>query len=245
MTTDITTTEEGIKKLAELENVAKRSLKRSKEAFDEAMFALIEIRDNNLWVYARDEDDVLLLDYKNARFKEDYLYLFCRRTGISQSTIYEDIGTVRVMHYLGWSNDQIAEVGVKELKPVQSLIRIDGRSKAVVLPPPEVVEKLPPGDTVEERIIKKVEEVFVDPPEPLSPSDRRKAMVVDTGLAPDVQFFESGSGDVWYTYDHNETHWDGILISAEIYAEINDEAREYLVKKLKIQEYTRRDDGDD
>ncbi len=245
MTTDITTTQEGIGKLAELEGVAKKNLRSSKEAFDTAMFALATIRDENLWIYARDEDDVLLMDYKNARFKDDYLYHFCRRNGISISSIYEHLGTLEIMHYLGWTNDKIANVGVKELKPVQALVRIDGRNEEIKLPPPEVIEKLPPGDTPVERIAKKVEEVFVDPPEPLSPSDRRKAMIVDTGVAPDTQFFESGSGDVWYTFDHNETHWDGILIPAEIYIEINNEAREYLVKKLKIQEYTRRDNGND
>lgn len=242
MTTDIITTQEGKKKLAELEGVASTNLHTSREAFDSAILALTEIRDEKLWHYAVDEDEVMLGDYTKPRFKEDYLRLFCRRNNISMSGTYGHLGTVETAHYLGITNDTIRDVGVRELSPVKRLVRIDGRSGEIKLPPPEVIERLPPGDTVRERIKAKVEEVFVNPPEKLSPSDALKAIVVDTGIDPDIHVFEAGDGDVWLTYEQGEYLWEGVVIPAEVYAKVTGEAREWLVKRLKITEYTRRKD---
>ncbi len=245
MTTDIITTQQGKDRLAELESVASENLHTSRQAFDRAILALTEIRDDGLWMYAIDEDGVMLQDYERPRFKEDYMYLFCRRNNISMSSTYDHLGTIAIMRHLGWTNEKISDVGVRRLKHVRKLIDIDGRSGEVKLPPPEVIEKLPPGDTIEERVNAKIEEVFIDPPEQLSPADALRSIVVDTGIAPDVNVFEAGNGDIWLTFDHCDEMWDGILIPAANYRELSDGARGWLDKKLKVTEYERRDSGID
>lgn len=234
---NIITTQEGKKKLKKLEDAAGKNLHTSREAFNDAMLALDEIRKENLWVYAVDEDGVMLMDYKKPRFKEDYLYLFCRRHGIGKSSTYKWLGIVDILHHLGITDEEIKKIGVREADPVQNLISIDGRSGEVKIAKPEVIEKLPPGDTPEERIAAKVREVYIDPPEPLSPADAFKAIVSDTGSGPSIAVWEVGDGDVWLSYEIDGDLWDGVLIPKGNYRSMSEAAREWLNKKLKIQEY--------
>jgi len=238
---NILTTQEGKKRLKELEGVAGENLHTSKEAFNSAMIALDEIRREKLWVYAIDEDDVMLMDYeKPPRFKEDYLYLFCRRNGIGKSSTYKWLGIVDILHHLGFEDDEIRQIGVREADPIRNLIKIDGRSEEVTISaPPEVIETLPPGETPKERIAAKVREVYIDPPEPLSPADAFKAIVADTGSGPSVGLFEAGDGDIWFNWEGNGEMWSDVLIPKENYESLPEAAREWLVKKLKIEEYTK------
>lgn len=237
----ILTVQDGKKRLGELEATAKENLHNSREFFSRAVVALDEIRKQRLWVYAVDEDGVMLQDYTRASFKRDYLYHFCRRNGISMSSVYDHLDTVTSAHLIGWDDEKIVEVGVHELKPLTNLVKVDGRSGEVWIAPEEIIEQLPPGDTPLERIAKKAEEVFVDPPEKLSPADALRALTKDLDGTPDVSFFESGNGDVWMVYNSDEHNWDGAIIPAENFRGMSDIARECLVKKLKIDEYTRRD----
>lgn len=241
MTTDIITTQEGKKRLARLEGIAGESLHTSKDAFNNAMLALDRIREEKLWHFAVDDDGVMLGDYAKPRFKEDYLRLFCARNGISVSSAYDHLDTITSCHLIGWDDDTIRQVGVREARPLKNLVRVDGRSGEVKTPPQEVIETLPPGETDMDRIRAKADEVFVHPEVPLTPADALRAVIVDTGMAPEVNIFEAGDGDVWLTFSHNNHNWDGVLIPEENYSGMSNQAREWLNKRLKIEEYSRGD----
>lgn len=237
--TDIITMQEGVGRLEELERYAIHHFGISREAFDEAIMAIWEIRNDGLWLYATDPDGTMYQDYKKPRFKDDYLYHFGKRVGRSVSSIYEHLGTIDSWQALGLPMDELYEVGVKRARPVQILAPIDGRTGELRLPSPEVLDTLPgdPGDDPIERVRMKVEETLIHPPEPLAPSDVRKAFRVDTRIEPDVSIWETLEDGLWAQWG---PMWDGRIISEPTWTHMPPGLREYVLVKLHAQEYGNR-----
>lgn len=234
--------------LDRLENIAANAFRASEKALKDGVKALWHIRESNLWEYARDDDDVRLKDKEHGSWSE-YLRLLVRRKNISRSGLYDHLGTVDV-----WVKALKREIDELDQLPsmsvagyIKEVIDYDGRSKEVRLPPPEVIERLPPpasdvvGKDPEEVIISRVnalvDEAFIQPAVPLTKTDIRKMLRTDVGGDPDIQFFESGKGEVWGQIEGNGTVWDGVVIPAEQYAGIPEALRKHIAKKLNILPY--------
>ena len=230
---EVLSVEDGIALLSQKEEIAACNLHTSERAFSEAIVALAEIESRALWHYAVDADGIMLRDYQKPRFKEDYLNgIFCARNGISISSVYDHLATMRSWRALNRPMDQLVEVGVRRAKPVQDLLPVDGRSGEIKMPTQAVIESLPgePEDDPIDRINMKIDEVLVQPAEPLRPADTRKAMLNDTGHETNIEVFEAKAGDIWAVCDD----WDGVVIVAEKWQAMPEELKEFFTKKLKI-----------
>lgn len=238
--TDIITIQEGVKKLKSLEARAERRFRYSGRAFTDAMLALYEIREERLWMYAVDEDGVMFGDYEHPRFKEDYLYHFAKRINRSVSSLYEHFNTIDSWRLLPRRQpEELREVGIQRARPVQDLVHVDGRSGEIKTAPPEVIASLPgeEDDDPLERISQKVEEVYINPPEPMPASDIRRSFKVDTGIEPDISVWETKSQGVWASCG---AEWDGAIIPAETWSTLPDELKDHIIKRLKAQPYNQK-----
>ena len=232
----VVTVQQGKRRLARLESVAAGRFRRSSKDFDRGMRTLRTIRDTGAWHYALDDDDVMLSDYQRPKW-EHYIRLFCDKHRIGRSTTFAALNTIDTWYALGLPEKALEEVGLDKAKEIRHIARYDGRSKELELPPETVIEQLPPADSPLERVKKKIEEVLIDPPEPLRPKDIRDSFTIDTGVDEEVSIFQAGSGDIWFSYEGGEHLSDGTFITAMQWKELDPKFREWLIKKLKIQEY--------
>jgi len=229
---NIITTQEAEKELASLESEAGEHFHNSQESFAKGILALHTIRDKHLWAYAKDESGIRFGDYNHPSFG-DYLYHFCRARGISRSSIYNHLGTVDTWKKLGRKEEELIEIGLRKAAPVRKLYRVDGRTGEIKMPPREVLRALPPGKTPEERINAKIQEVFIDPPEPLSPTDIRKSFTVDIGTS-EFNFFRHGDGGIWLEYDGGEEFWTGEVVSAKALGEMPQAAADRIFGRFGL-----------
>jgi hypothetical protein len=200
------------------------------------MRALRRIRETGAWHYALDADDVMLGDYKRPKW-EDYIRLFCDRHGVGRSTTFAALNVMDTWMALGLPEKALAAVGIEKAKEIRTIAHYDGRSGKLKLAPEEVLETLPPADTPIERVKKKIEEVLIDPPEPLTHEDVRASFTIDTGTDVEVALFEASDGNVWYSYEANEYLADGVLVPSDSWKKLDPKFKDWLVAKLKIQKY--------
>lgn len=198
---------------------------------------LRNIYEEDLWKYARDPDGVLLQDYEKVEFGF-YLNLFCRTYGVSRSGTYDHLRTVRIwIDVLHLDPEILEKVGIKRARPIRKLVSIDGRTGEVTLPPPEVIDKLPPGSTDLDRVRNKVMETLVEPAEPLTNSDVTKSFTVDVGAAPELFFFEDENGAIWCDYCYNEEMWSKIIVHDATMADMPHRLREIIHGKFRSERY--------
>lgn len=231
----IITVQQGKKRLERLESVAAGRFMRSSESFDQGIQALQRIRDQGVWHYAKDADGVMLGDYKKPRW-EDYIRSFCDRHGVGRSTTFAALNVVDTWNALGLPRKTLEEVGLEKAKEIRHLVKYDGRSRQLKLPPPEVLEKLPPGKDPVDQIREKVKEVLIDPPEPLTHHDVRDAFSIDTGVGEDVYVWVTEGNRVRYTYEGDSHLADGVLIGRKEWEGLDEKFREWLNRRLKIAE---------
>lgn len=226
---------EGESRLDALERVASSRLRLSHLALTDGIVALSRIRDEKLWMYARDEDGVMFQDMRKPTW-EKYLAIFTRRQGLSRSGVYGHLKTVQLWSLLSLPEEALHEIGVQAAAPVKLLVNVDGRTGELKLPPPEIIKGLPgdPNDPPIERVRRKVEEVLLLPAVPLRPADVSKALTVDVGSSPDIEIFETGKGDVFATYTRGDTYWDGVLIAADAIRKIPGSLRDYVFRRLNV-----------
>ena len=230
---EITTMQHGKKRLERLESVAAGRFKRSSREFNRGMEILRRIRDTGAWHYALDDDEVMLGDYQRPKW-ENYIRLFCDRHRIGRSTTFAALNTIDTWYALGLPKKALQEVGLNKAKEIRHIARYDGRSGQLELPSQDIIEQLPPGKTPVDRVRKKVEEVLIEPEEPLTPKDVRDSFTIDTGAVESVYIWETGGGRVRYTYEEADYLTDGILIEANEWSEMDEKFKEWLVHKVKI-----------
>lgn len=225
---------EGQQRLAEYESIAKDCIKRSEHEFGKAILALYAIREEGLWHYAVDDNGIMFGNYETPKF-EYYLRHFCQETGVARSTVYRHLETVSVWdRVLGRGQDELISIGIRRAAAITALIRLDARSGEVTLPPADVLESLPGNDPIE-KINKKIDEVLVLPEIPLRTGDIIKSFTVDTGLAPEINFFEAESGEIWATYSFSGDYWDGPIINITMPPLL----KEHIMKKLGVRRHER------
>lgn len=235
---EIISVKESEKQLLRLEKIAEKKFAASGRAFNRGIEALWTIRELELWHYARDEDDVLLRDYQTPRF-EHYIRLFCNRYSVSRSGTFDHLRTIAVWtKALNRPVEELFEkVGVKEAKPIRQVIDYDGRRDMVMMPSPEVVAQLPPGETDVDRVNAKVDEVFIQPEIPLTKADVRKSFSIDTGLKEETAFVEDGSSNIVFHYESIDNKWSGVIIRGNVFSHLPDDVRQCLRRKLRIAAY--------
>jgi hypothetical protein len=235
---EIISVKDNERRLKTIERSAAKNFTASGQAFNRAMEALWEIREEGLWEYARDEDNVLLRDYNSPRF-EYYIRLFCTRYSVSRSGTFDHLKTIAVwVKALNRPVEQLFEtVGVKEAKPIRQIIDYDGRRGMVMHPPPGVVEQLPPGETDIDRVNAKVDEVFIQPEIPLTKTDVRKSFTIDVGIKEETAFVENENGSISFYFESGDNKWSGIIIQGELFKNLPDDVRRCLRRKLRIAAY--------
>jgi len=237
MSQTIIQVQEGEVELQRLEGVAVECFQDSANKFSQGIGALWEIRENALWYYARDQDDVLFGDRERPRW-ESYLSYFCEQNRISRSGTFDHLRTVAVWNELGRSVKQLVEeVGVKRAKPIRQLVTVDGRSGEINWPSEETLERLPPGDTPQERINAKIDEVLVEPEIPLTPSDIRKSFKIDASGRTELYYKEEESEGIICVLETPDGIWSGTIVPDKNWRKLPEEVKEDLERKLRIIPY--------
>lgn len=134
---------EGLAEFQRLDAIAGEYIESSKVALCKAIIALNQIRERGLFSYGGYEDW--------ASYLED----FRKHRGISRGLVYERLKVARLAKSAHFTDDDIEEIGLTTIKPYFEtggpVLRYNRRTGEIIEVDPQIVPKLPEGETLGER----------------------------------------------------------------------------------------------
>lgn len=221
----------GLRYLEEYEAHVASGWAKVSDGKDEMHIALHMILQNDLWLYARDDNG------KQIWFKqEDYLRNLADRLRAPRSTIFAKRATMKMATVgLGYSVEEISQIGISPFSTMKGLVETDRDSGEILaIKGVDVPADRTPGEIAREAFDMLVV-VKSDKEESLTPSDLRKAFAAHLGIKePHITFYAvpTSEGGLSIGYDYkNGNDWKKSLLEDD---EVPQPVQEKLFRLLHI-----------